>query len=141
MCGKGLRTYAGVDSPGVHSPTGAHARAVRRMENFEEIKARIDEHKDDFEDIKKSVGDLTDKLKDVKEGWHIPRRGRALHTTALSLYRGPLLEFERASVQLVVFALFRHQTRRCCPATAPDCRKASASSSRSRAPRSPIRRH
>lgn len=41
----------------------------KMKENFEEIKARIDEHKDDFEDIKKSVGDLTDKLKDVKEGW------------------------------------------------------------------------
>lgn len=27
----------------------------KMKENFEEIKARIDEHKDDFEDIKKSV--------------------------------------------------------------------------------------
>ena len=32
----------------------------KMKENFEEIKARIDEHKDDFEDIKKSVGDLTE---------------------------------------------------------------------------------
>ena len=45
----------------------------KMKENFEEIKARIDEHKDDFEDIKKSVGDLTDKLKDVKEGWETSR--------------------------------------------------------------------
>ena len=45
----------------------------KMKENFEEIKARIDEHKDDFEDIKKSVGDLTYKLKDVKEGWETSR--------------------------------------------------------------------